>query len=73
MTVSLTLAPACLRLPLAWSVRPSARKRRLPVARPVVFFKAPLTASALCEIFLERLKGLPFGSHSAGAGALAEV
>src|SRR5580692_8721285 len=57
LTASLTLAPACLRLPLAWSARPSVRRRRLPVSRPAVFLKAPLTAWALCAIFLEILIG----------------
>src|ERR1700722_1598869 len=68
LTASLTLAPACLRLPLAWSARPLVRRRRLPVSRPTVFFKVPLTASALCEIFLERLKGAAFRESFRGRG-----
>src|ERR1700733_9616593 len=52
---SLIFAPACLRLPLAWSARPSARRRRLPVRRPAILLALPLTASALCAIFLEIL------------------
>src|ERR1700689_1740592 len=62
LSASLVLAPACRRLPLAWSRRPCERRRRLPVARPTAFLTAPLTASALCAIFLEILmrEGLPF-------------
>src|ERR1022692_1973427 len=66
LTASLIFAPACLVLPLIWSPRPSARRRRLPVARPTAFLKPPLTASALCAIFLAILTGLPFVIYSAG-------
>src|ERR1017187_5566245 len=52
LNASLIFAPACLVLPLTWSPRPSACRRSLPVARPVVFLAPPLTASALCAIFL---------------------
>ncbi|MET7914163.1 hypothetical protein ABZS98_39375 [Streptomyces avermitilis] len=33
LKASLIFAPACLTLPLTWSPRPSACRRRLPVAR----------------------------------------
>src|ERR1039457_3117 len=55
LKASLTFAPACLVLPLAWSLRPSARRRRLPVTRPALFLAPPLTDSALCAIFLAML------------------
>src|ERR1022692_1398162 len=60
LTASLIFAPACLVLPLIWSPRPSARRRRLPVARPAAFLMPPLTASALCAIFLAILTGAAF-------------
>src|ERR1700722_1600687 len=65
LRASLTLSPACLRSPLAWSPRPSASRRGLSVAWPAVFLAAPLTASALCAIFLAILiRGLPFTGSS---------
>jgi hypothetical protein len=36
------------------------------VTQPAVFLAPPLTASALCAIFLAMLTGLPFAGHSAG-------
>src|SRR5580658_4999736 len=65
LRASLTLAPASLRSPLAWSPRPSASRRGLSVAYPAVFLTPPLTASALCAIFLAILiRGLPFTGSS---------
>src|SRR6202161_904310 len=55
LKASLTLAPACLVLPLNWSARPSVRRRVLPVARPKYFLVAPLAASALWASFLPML------------------
>src|ERR1700683_4886631 len=72
LRASLTLAPACLRLPLAWSPRPSASRRGLSVARPAVFLALPLTASALCAIFLAILIGGCLSrARPGGASALA--
>src|ERR1700689_2031923 len=65
LKAALTLAPACLRSPLAWSARPSASRRGLSVARPAGFLAPPLTASALCAIFSAILiRRLPFTGSS---------
>src|ERR1035438_7886963 len=72
LKASLTLAPACLRSPLVWSPRPSASRRGLLVARPAFFLAPPLTASALCAIFLAILIGGCLSrAHPGGASALA--
>src|ERR1700691_1324424 len=60
LTASLIFAPAILVSPLTWSPRPSAFSRGLPEARPAVFLTLPLTASALCAIFLKILMGDTF-------------
>src|ERR1700684_3015307 len=74
LTASFTLAPACLRFPLAWSLRPSARRRRLPVTRPARFLTPPFMASALWASLWKMLIVLPFEGlswgYSAGADAL---
>jgi hypothetical protein len=57
LRASLIFVPYCLTLPLAWSRRPLACSRRFPVRRPTVFMAEPLTASALCAIFLPILMG----------------
>src|ERR1700730_7767733 len=68
LKASMIFAPACLVMLLAWSLRPSARRRR----RPAVFLAPRLTASALGRDFHARAYGrLPFVSCSAGAGASA--
>src|ERR1700722_5428216 len=69
LTASLTLAPACLRFPLAWSLRPSARRRRLPVTRPARFLTPPFMASALWASLRKMLIVLPFEGLSWGYSA----
>jgi hypothetical protein len=62
----LDLRPGLLEVALGLVTAALARRRRLPVTRPAVFLAPPLTASALCAIFLAMLTGLPFAGHSAG-------
>src|ERR1700748_3686807 len=47
LKASLTLSPACLRFPLAWSVWPSASSSWSSVASPTPSLTLPLTSVAL--------------------------
>ena len=56
----LDLGPGLLEVALGLVARPSASRRGLSVACPAVFLTPPLTASALCAIFLAILIGAAF-------------
>src|ERR1700683_1518592 len=72
LKASLALGPGLPESPLAWSPRPLASRRELPVARPAVFLAPPLTASALCATFLAILIGGCLSrARPGGASALA--
>src|SRR3712207_504104 len=71
LKASFTFSPACLRLPLAWSVSPSARRLSSPVASPACSFATPPSSSALFFALSNALNG--FSSPSKGCPSASPI